>query len=330
MLFALLALFSVVSAQNAADCMQFCTDYNMTCMGAPPASTNDIYTDMQSCQNECMKFPVDTACPTGDINQASVCGSGNSYGCRRYHLNVAMNVTADPMNPQTHCPHTSPLSAPSSDLVPATAVTGTQCGMQVNGTSGKNGLVADFCNQVSPVCNKYLGGLDMTKCNTFFSHVDEATNVANYPNGVARKFPLAAITGSGLPCRRYHAQVARGSTGTEVDDHCTHALFGAGACGTTCEQYCTMGERICPAQFDANCAADCATLALGNYAVITGNNLVCRVYHMAVSAGSADAAAAHCDHSSIVSTPDTCGGASTLSVSALFLAALALITKFSS
>jgi len=330
-LFALFALFSVVSAQTATDCTAFCTDYNMTCMGVAPA--NDIYMDMTACEKECMKFPMVASCATGDITDPTNCGSGNSWGCRRYHLNVAMD-TADPTNPATHCPHTTPLSSPTADITAADAITMTQCGTLVNGTTAKNGLVADFCNQATTVCNSYLGGLDVSKCVPFYSHVSGNTDVANYPNGVNRKFPLVSTPGNGLPCRRYHVQVARESTGASINDHCVHALFGDGACGTTCETYCQMGESICPNDFDANCMTDCTNKVPEpvDFAVITNKDLVCRIYHMSVASQSAANAADHCSHATIMSTPETCGedGAASLSISAFFIAALALITKFSS
>jgi hypothetical protein len=333
MLFVLVALFSVVTAQTAADCAAFCSDYNTTCMGL--STMNDIYTDMQACQDECMRFPVDSNCQTGDITDAANCGSGNSWGCRRYHLNVAMSNTSDTNN-VTHCPHTTPLSSPSSSITASDALTGTVCKTTINGTTpatGQNGLVADFCNQVVSACPAWLNTLDMPKCVSYFSHVTGATDVANYPDGTNRKFPVAPITGAGLPCRRYHAQVARQSD-ANAKEHCKHALFGADACGSPCEQLCSMGPAICPASFDtATCMSDCASkvpVAVDpDYKVVTNHDIVCRLYHLAVASESADLNMGHCSHATIVSTPETCGAA-TLSVSALFLAALALITKFAS
>jgi len=331
----LFALFSVVSAQNPTQCMQFCMDYNTTCMGLN--AMNDIYMTMQACQDECMQFPIDSACATGDINDATNCASGNSWGCRRYHLNVAGDASV-PTNAATHCPHTTPLSSPTADTMdPDTnenAVTDTVCGTLVNGTSGKNGLVADFCNQATTICHGFLGALDMSKCVPFYSHIPGAMDVTHYPNGPI-KFPLTSQTGSGLPCRRYHVQVARDSkaandTGS-ASEHCIHALFGDGACSTTCDTYCSLGEAICPDMFDSNCMTDCTNKVPApiDYNVIINHDLVCRIYHMSVASQSAALNADHCPHATIMSTPETCGAAS-LSISALLIAALALITKFSS
>jgi hypothetical protein len=335
MLFAVFALFSVVSAQTATQCMQFCTDYNTTCMMANGAM-GDIYMNMQACQDECMKFPQDSNCPDGDISNAAACGAGNSWGCRRYHLNVAMSNSSDPSVAMTHCPHSTPLSSPTADITAANAITGTQCGSPVNGTA-QNGLVADFCNQVtaSGVCGSYLGGLDMTKCVQFYGRIGGNMDTSNYADGTNRKFPLAATSGSGLSCRRYHAQVARSSPANAME-HCPHALFGADACGSNCETLCTLGMAICPAQFNSSCMADCASKvpAAMNYTVITNRDIVCRLYHLSVASTSASAATTHCIHASIASTKDTCAtkksSASTASFSALLIVALALITKFSS
>jgi len=333
-LFALLVLFSVVSAQTATQCTQFCTDYNVTCMGLAPG--NNVYSTMADCEFECMRYPMDANCPDGSV--AAMCASGNSYGCRRYHLNVAMSNTSIGTD-VTHCPHTTPLSSPTTDITLSTAYTGTVCQTIVNDTTpatGQNGLVADFCNQVVFSCSAWLNNLDMTKCVSYFSHVTGATDVSVYPDGVNRKFPVAATTVAGLPCRRYHAWVATASAANALE-HCPHALFGAGVCGTPCEQLCQLGPAICPASFNANCMSDCASKVAApidaTYKTITNNDIVCRLYHLAVASESATLNAGHCAHATIASTKDTCAmgsGAATLSVSALFLAALALITKFSS
>jgi hypothetical protein len=332
MLFALFALFSVVSAQTATQCTQFCSDYNTTCMGL--ATANDVYTDLTACQDECMKFPMDANCPDGV--DPTVCASGNSWGCRRYHLNVAMDTTTAG-NDVTHCPHTTPLSSPTATITAADALTGTVCKSTYNAlnATGQNGLVADFCNQVTSACSAWLNTLDMAKCVSYFYYISGATDVANYPDGSNRKFPVAAITGNGLPCRRYHAQVARTST-ANANEHCKHALFGADACGSPCTQLCQMGPAICPSSFDANCMADCTAQVPAavdpDYKVVTNRDIVCRLYHLAVASESAQLNTDHCPHASIASTAATCAtaGAATLSVSAILIAALALITKFSS
>jgi len=331
---ALLALFSVVSAQNAADCATFCTDYNTTCMGLNAA--NDVYTDMTACEDECMKYPVDANCPDG--SDPTLCATGNSWGCRRYHLNVAMDTTT-PGNDVTHCPHTTPLSSPTSSITASGALTGTVCKTTYNAlnATGQNGLVADFCNQVVSACPSWLNTLDQAKCTSYFFWINDATNVASYPDGTNRKFPLPNINGDGLPCRRYHAQVARGSAQAAID-HCKHALFGADACGSPCQQLCSMGPTICPQSFDtATCMADCTSKVPApvdaTYKNVTNRDVVCRLYHLAVASESAQLNTDHCPHASIASTADTCAtqaGAATLSVSALFIAALAMLAKFSS
>jgi len=280
-----------------------------------------------------MRYPMDSNCPDGV--DPTMCASGNSWGCRRYHLDVAMSNTSSTNN-VTHCPHTTPLSSPTTSLSDPNALTGTVCNSHamLNYTA-QNGLVADFCNQATSACSNFLGGLDMTKCVSFFTHVESATDVSQYPDGTNRKFPLLPTTGAGLPCRRYHIQVARTSAANAAT-HCPHALFGDDTCGSTCEQLCTMGAAICPNDFNSNCMSDCANKVPGpvdpTFVTITNKDIVCRVYHLSVASESAANNAGHCSHATIKSTPATCGtsGAATLSVSALFIAALTLITKFSS
>jgi hypothetical protein len=173
----------------------------------------------------------------------------------------------------------------------------------------------------------------MAKCTSYYYYIAGANDVSHYPDGVAQKFPLISVTVPGLPCRRYHAQVARVND-VNAKEHCKHALFGADACGSPCEQLCSMGPAICPGHFDSNCMADCAQLPVAvdpDYKDVNNKDLVCRLYHLAVSATSAQNNADHCSHASVNSTLETCrAGAATLSVSAFFIAALALITKFSS
>jgi hypothetical protein len=323
MLLALFVLLSLASAQTAQDCTQFCTDYMATCM--PLATMNDIYTDMNACQDECMKYPNDPNC-----DGTTVC-AGNTFGCRRYHLNVAMNTTADPTNPMTHCPHTTPLSSPTANISATNALSGTVCATAVPNAM-QNGLVADFCNTVTnaAVCGGYLGGLTEDKCVAFYQHVEGAMDTAHYPDGTNIKFPLTAVSGLGLPCRRYHAQVAR----ADPNPHCMHALFGDDGCGSTCQTYCMLLEQVCPTFYDmATCESDCAEIPEPtDWMSITGKDIGCRIYHMSVASMSAAANTDHCPHASIESTPDTCGesGAATATFSALLIAALAVVTKFSS
>jgi hypothetical protein len=334
MLLALFVLFSVASAQTQSQCTAFCDDYNTTCMGL--AAGNDIYSTMQTCIDECMHYPMDSNCPNGDITQAAVCGSGNSYGCRRYHLNVAKSNASDPSVAMTHCPHTTPLSSPSLSLTAADALTGTVCKSMINATMTglvpQNGLLADFCNQVTTTCSAYLNGISLTACSQFYTNSGALTDLSNYPDGVTRKFPIqgpATPSGNNLACRRYHIYVAR--TAGNAQEHCPHALFGAGSCGTNCEVYCAMGRAICPSQFTTDCETQCATLpAVTDYVMTSNKDVVCRMYHLSVAAQGASQNADHCPHTSIVSTAATCGSASTASFSALLVAALALITKFAS
>jgi len=332
MLLALFALFAVASSQNPADCAQFCSDYNVTCMGL--ALANDIYATMQACMNECMMFPMDNNCLDGDVSNPTACGSGNSYGCRRYHLNVANMSTA---NAGTHCPHTTPLSSPTALInTDPNAVNGTVCNTTVMGQM-QNGLLSDFCNQVvNPrVCGSYLNGLTESTCVEFYEHLVGTTDVSNYADGTGssppRQFPLAAVNGNTLACRRYHVQVARDSGDTAT--HCPHALMGGttGGCSSDCDFYCAMGTLICPSEFNSNCMSDCSSKVptAMNYSITTNKDIVCRMYHLSVASQSAANAMMHCPHTSIKSTADTCGAAG-LSFSALLIAALALVTKFAS
>ena len=68
-------------------CSPFCDGAQMFCTGA-----NEQWTDAAACAVDCATWPL------GDITDTT----GNTLGCRGYHLQVAMT------DPATHCPHVGP------------------------------------------------------------------------------------------------------------------------------------------------------------------------------------------------------------------------------
>jgi len=335
------------AASAQMNCTQFCIDYNNTCgmmstvTWTIAAPIFNVYTGLQDCINECMEYPIDNNCLDGNSTTTPACMTPmNSYGCRRYHLNVAMTSYSFAMN---HCPHPTPLSSPTLDITAANALTGTTCvsAMEFNTTNMVypiNGLLADFCNSAVGGCASYMQGLTPSRCVALYNALPGVTDISMYPGAGGRMFPLNATSGTfTLPCRRYHVSVARQSP-TLGMTHCPHALFGQGVCGTDCEGYCVAVMSICTganSQYNgSNAATDCANACAGfalstNYTQFTGNTVQCRMYHVSVASDSAANAAYHCPHAG-----PTGGGVCVHSAAAgttasfVVVAALAVLAKY--
>jgi len=205
-----------------------------------------------------------------------------------------------------------------------------------------NGLLADFCNQVTytGACAAYLNGLSMTACLRVYQWVGGTTDVSMYPGAAGRKFPLNATTSvTTLPCRRYHASVARTSAAAATT-HCPHALFGADTCGSTCETYCNVVMGVCTganAQYTGSSAMSDCMSACGNFMAApdylnnTGNTAQCRIYHASIASGSASLATTHCPHTGPSGGGvciDATGAAAGVSASFVVVAALAVLAKY--
>jgi len=353
MVVAFLLFLVAASAQSQSDCMAFCTDYMATCANTTTMmSTNyiyDIYNQTQDCINECLWYPTDSGCTDG--SSATACATGNSYGCRRYHLNVAMMSAG---NAYTHCPHATPLSPQTTDLMATngSAINGTICVSLSAFTNAypaamPNGLLADFCNQVAPSggsCSGYLGGLNTQKCISMYQFVTGTTDVSMYPGAMGRRFPLNATSSSqtSLPCRRYHASVARNAGNAAV--HCPHALFGNGTCGNDCDTYCNVIMGVCTgtnAQYNGTssmtaqqqCMSACGNFRI-DYDYMNTNNsntVQCRMYHISVATTNAAAAVTHCPHAGptgAMTCVDAKSGATGISASFVVVAVLAVLAKY--
>jgi hypothetical protein len=284
------ALLAVVSAQK--DCTSFCTDYLATCNSAVPAGF-PVYTDAAGCMAECNAWPVDPSCLDG-VN-ATLCGAGNSWGCRRYHLNVAMT---DAASAATHCPHATPLGPFTTDLTAANALTG-PCTTASDTAKNivQNGLLDEFCDNLITTCGQYLT-TSIDQCLSTFRYLPGAMDASYQPNGTT-KFPLTNPTsGFNMPCRGYHLTVARSNPAA----HCVHAVTGDDACGSNCDAFCALVMGACTGtnvQYSttAACMTACGAWPATNATMITsGNSVFCRFYHASVASTSASNAATHCPH----------------------------------
>jgi hypothetical protein len=147
--------------------------------------------DMAKCQARCKTYPEGMKSDK----------SGNTLGCRIYHVGVAGLGGPDSADRTTHCPHAGRSGA---------GVCGTSC--------------ESFCEATNELCgspNKQYS--DKSYCLAM---------CALFPPGTA-----SDTGGNTLGCRDYHLTVA--ST-TDPDFHCPHqGPYGDGVCGASqCDTYC--------------------------------------------------------------------------------------------
>jgi hypothetical protein len=333
---ALLVLCFALTAQatppTSAECTSLCVAWMGNC-----STTFPVYLDQTACETECMKYIIDNVnCPTGNEG-AALCGTGNSYGCRVYHLGVAANGVAG--NLVTHCPHGTPMS-PATTTITAVGTLMGPCTTSANATMGittQNGLIDDYCNNVITTCPGYLTA-NLQQCLAYAQYIPMNTDVSFYPGiDAATTFPIGGPTGvDSLACKRYHVTVAAQSASNAMT-HCPHATTGNGQCGSDCDFYCDLVMGACPANYNstATCMSTCAnfaTTATVDPIPQTGNTLQCRTYHAMVATTGATNAAIHCPHASAMSVPGICaaasGGAAGLSASLFLVAALSALSFF--
>ena len=159
------------------NCASYCKNIVTIC-----ASTqNAQYLDEATCVKMCANFPAGMA---GDT-------TGNTLGCRVYHLNVASTSSG---NATLHCPHAGPYGF---------------------GTCGSN--CEDFCLLYGAECNSstYGGAGCTVGCAT----------LANDGG------PFINAGGNTLPCREYHLENAYKFGDMNGMGHCAHAgNSGGGVC----------------------------------------------------------------------------------------------------
>jgi hypothetical protein len=175
----------------ALDCATYCTHLQADCTAA------NAQISMMNCMGTCMAFPPGAATDT----------SGNTLGCRNYHL---QNIEVRGMSPATHCPHAGPVGGP---IAGATAVCGTS-------------PCDDFCAAQTKVCGTdaapvMVGGMTIT--NRYPTLAACTTACALFT-----KTPEASpsvTTGNTFACRIYHLTNAAAQTAfAGAQAHCGHTL----------------------------------------------------------------------------------------------------------
>jgi len=328
-----LALTAEAAPSNTS-CTNFCNMYMTNC-----SSLYNVYNSTQACFDECRRLPDSSICMDG-FQGAALCGVGNSFGCRQYHLSVAVNDT--PVgNLQIHCPHSTPSGANSID--PSTGISAWlmgPCTDSVNtsvGLKSANGLIGDYCNQIITTCAGWLTST-LANCMAVSQWIPGNMDLTYYPNATGTaQFPISSppspAGGYTLACKRYHAQAAVADPNT----HCPHATTGEGVCGTDCEYFCDIVMNACTGSLQqysnsSVCMSECAAFPVvaRNPIPTSGNSLGCRTYHAMVASTSVANSMIHCVHASKLSSPGICaaaggGGAAGLSASLVMVGILSML-----
>ena len=175
----------------ALDCTTYCTHLAADCKDA------NAQISMANCMGTCAAFPPGAATDT----------SGNTLGCRNYHL---QNIEVRGMSAATHCPHAGPIGGLAAG---ATAV----CGASP---------CDDFCAEQTKTCGTTANPVTVggTVIANHFPDLAACTAAC----ATFTKTPEASPTvtsGDTFACRVYHlTNAAASTTAMAVNQHCGHTL----------------------------------------------------------------------------------------------------------
>lgn len=178
----------------ALDCTTYCTRLAADCTDA------NAQIIMANCMGTCAAFPPGAATDT----------SGNTLGCRNYHL---QNIEVRNMSAATHCPHAGPVGGLIGG---ATAV----CGASP---------CDDFCAEQTKVCGTDANPVTLESMVITHRYPDLAACTAAC--ATFTKTPEASPTvtsGNNFACRIYHlTNAAAQTTFKGAQAHCGHTLDDA-------------------------------------------------------------------------------------------------------
>lgn len=155
---------------------------------------------------------------------------------------------------------------------------------------------------VGPLCVQYCDAV-MSYCAGEFQVYANSLQCLSLCSVMAEGQP-EEDRGNSVYCRLTHALRARDTA--EPMSHCPQAgpggaaaLSDAPSCATSCEGLCSQMLSICPEQYASlnGCLEDCGGVPdLGGYniGIGQGNNVQCRLFHLAAAAAAPDP---HCSHS---------------------------------
>ncbi len=234
------------------------------------------------------------SCGTANASASTPCGAASCSG------GVATNP--DMCNGAGSCIDAGTTSCGAYACGPSACLTScaTDAGCQAPATCDEdlgicttNPHCTDYCDTIQAACT---GGLSQYPSQAACLEACQAL-----PPGT-----LADGSGNTVGCRLYHATVA----GSAPNPHCYHAgPGGAGVCGSDCAGFCDIAQFSCTAgnsQYasEAACLSECAGFPASppySTAVVSGDSLACRMYHLMVAT---EFPAAHCSH--IIESSTTC------------------------
>ena len=152
-----------VSTHCADTCNTYCANFNSTC------AVEMAFNDNTDCLLHCAAYPIGTTADT----------TGNTLGCRSYHLTLATDAAAA----TTHCPRASPYGIAADGSSPPTQD-------QSCGTACEH-----YCGMVMETCL----GADAQYATT--AECLDSCSYFPFDNADPAKLTLGAATGDTLQCR---------------------------------------------------------------------------------------------------------------------------------
>lgn len=173
------------------DCATYCSHLATDC------TAGNAQISAANCMGTCAAIPPGAQADT----------SGNTLGCRNYHL---QNIEVRNMSAATHCPHAGPVG--SLIATGSTAVCGTSA-------------CADFCAMATKVCG--TDAAQVTGVTNRFTDLNACMTACGNFATTPEASP-SVTSGNNFACRIYHlTNAAAQTTPAGVNTHCGHILATA-------------------------------------------------------------------------------------------------------
>jgi hypothetical protein len=269
------------SAAETLHCGHASPSGNNVCTGLPTASDfcDDFIGTCGTSAGWSTAGQCELAVPSFIAGSYPTQVSGNTFGCRAYHLGVA-KAQSVPAAQAAHCAHASPTGTDANGVQPC---------------AGSQAPVASFCSDFISTCGTGNGWADSAAC------VSEATGYVRGVVGDTASFNT-------LECRIYHLTVAKQQANASLRTaHCSHASRA----GVTpiCEplpsaaDFCSTFLDVCSVtgawSTQQGCINGFSIVPRGFQGDLSGDTQGCRLYHLgAAMMGVSPGTTAHCTHAS--------------------------------
>ena len=147
----------------------------------------------------------------------------------------------------------------------------------------------------APTCQAYCAQVTAACAGADAQYPDQAACEAYCATQAALVEGVAADTSTNsVSCRAHYAALAA-TEPDQASDHCAAAgPSGADTCGSWCDNLCHLALTNCPTQHAdlASCLSACGAVPdTGQYGDGTGDTVQCRLLHLGLAGGAADATA---------------------------------------